>query len=277
MGEEIQQLGKVAINNKKNKIHIPSKIQADTLFTFMTQLDFLIEVIRNKMISPRYCDEDIRYLKIPKIKKISFPMRCFCDINMHRLEEHLYWYGYYGIAFSKEWGMSNKIQPIQYINPESELCKDFSTVFKKALKSDTKNENKLQADMKSYILHQLFYYKPYEGKFKNRNTNKIEKKCFTDECEWRFVPNVTVKGYTQLYYNKNILNIGVLKDISNSMIGIKEISLKFNYTDIKYIIVKSVSDCELLVESIEGLKLDKREENFLISKIIIWDKSKGDF
>ena len=64
------------------------------------------------MISPRYCVEDISYLKIPKLKRIAFPMKCFCDINMHRLDVHLGWYGYYGLAFSKEWGMSRGIQPI---------------------------------------------------------------------------------------------------------------------------------------------------------------------
>ena len=29
-------------------------------------------------------------------------MKCFCDINMHKLDEHLSWYGYYGIGLTKE-------------------------------------------------------------------------------------------------------------------------------------------------------------------------------
>ena len=122
-------LGKAKRTREKRNKHIPSKIQADTLFTFMTDYEYLLSVLRSQLISPRYCEEDIKYLKIKGIKRSAYPMKCFCDINMHRLEEHLSWYGYYGVAFTKEWGMRNGIQPIQYINPNSALCKDFSQAF----------------------------------------------------------------------------------------------------------------------------------------------------
>lgn len=264
------------VKTKKSK-HTPSRIQADTLFTFTTELDHIIPTIKERIISPRYCEEDIRYLKIPKLKKIAYPMKCFCDINLHRLEEHLEWYGYYGLAFEKEWGMAHKIQPIQYINIESDLRKDFTEAFSAALKVDTKKESRTQFKMKSFLLHEMMYYKPYEGKFKNRNTGKIVKKCFTDECEWRFIPDVTKAGYEQVYFDKNILNAGNLSEISNSMFGIREISLEFEYADLKYIIVKSIDDFDILVREIESMSLNKLEAYNLISKIMIWDVSKGDF
>ncbi len=264
------------VKTKKSK-HTPSRIQADTLFTFTTELDHIIPTIKERIISPRYCEEDIRYLKIPKLKKIAYPMKCFCDINLHRLEEHLEWYGYYGLAFEKEWGMAHKIQPIQYINIESDLRKDFTEAFSAALKIDTKKESRTQFKMKSFLLHEMMYYKPYEGKFKNRNTGKIVKKCFTDECEWRFIPDVTKAGYEQVYFDKNILNAGNLSEISNSMFGIREISLEFEYADLKYIIVKSIDDFDILVREIESMSLNKLEAYNLISKIMIWDVSKGDF
>ena len=264
------------VKTKKSK-HTPSRIQADTLFTFTTELDHIIPTIKERIISPRYCEEDIRYLKIPKLKKIAYPMKCFCDINLHRLEEHLEWYGYYGLAFEKEWGMAHKIQPIQYINIESDLRKDFTEAFSAALKVDTKKESRTQLKMKSFLLHEMMYYKPYEGKFKNRNTGKIVKKCFTDECEWRFIPDVTKAGYEQVYFDKNILNAGNLSEISNSMFGIRGISLEFEYADLKYIIVKSIDDFDILVREIESMSLNKLEAYNLISKIMIWDVSKGDF
>ena len=118
-------LDKPKVRMSKQKNHTPSTIQADTLFTFTPKLDFLIPYIKTRMISPRYCVEDISYLKIRKLKRIAIPMKCFCDINMHRLGVHLDWYGYYGLAFSKEWGMNQGIQPIQYINPNSALRADF--------------------------------------------------------------------------------------------------------------------------------------------------------
>ncbi len=273
---EFISLGEAHPNSKEPK-HIPSKIQADTLFTFTTELDHIISSIKMKMLSPRYCEEDVRYLKIPNIKKMAYPMKCFCDINLHRLEEHLSWYGYYGLAFSKEWGMNNHIQPVQYINPNSDLRKDFTTAFSTALKADTSNESKEQIKLKNYLLLNMLYFKPYEGIIQNRNTKKNSKKCFTDECEWRFIPNVETEGYVQAYYNEKMINAGILNDISNSMSGNPNISLSFDYSDIKYIIVKTKDDSEKLLKEIKNLELDSMDKYKLFSKVIVWDIAKGDF
>ena len=176
----------------KSQNHTPSIIQADTLFTFTPKLEFLVPYIKTQIISPRYCVEDISYLKIPNLKKIAFPMKCFCDINLHRLDVHLEWYGYYGLAFSKQWGMNRGIQPVQYINPNSELRKDFTRAFSAALSAPISKKSSATEEMKSYLLHEMMYYKPYEGKMENRNTGKKTTQCFTDECEWRYNPDVTV-------------------------------------------------------------------------------------
>lgn len=268
-------LGEVKYN-LKNEQHTPSTIQADTLFTFTTQLDYLFQSIQNKMISPRYCEEDIKYLKIRHFKRIAYPMKCFCDINLHRLGAHLEWYGYYGLAFSKKWGMDHGIQPVQYINPKSELCKDFSYIFNAMLKTTSKSSS-LENKMKSFILHEMMYYKPYDGKFKNRNTNKLVNKCFTDECEWRFIPDVTVLGYEQAYFDNEILNAGSLINVSNSMINVPQVSIQFDYSDLKYIIIKTSDDLNKIIDNIEKLEFGKAVERELISKIIVWDNSKEDF
>lgn len=277
MAEKVLTLGKAESKEAKQKQHTPSTIQADTLFTFTPKLEFLIPYIKNKMISPRYCVEDIRYLKIPRLKKIAFPMKCFCDINLHRLDVHLAWYGYYGLAFSKEWGMSKGIQPIQYINQGSELRKDFTSAFASALTAPAPRQRSPQHKMQNFLLHELMYYKPYDGKMENRNTGKIETKCFTDECEWRFVPDVTKAGFEPAFYDKTIVNAGVLDEVSNSMSGIKEISLPFEYSDIKHIIVKSKADFEKLAQEVLTLGLSEMECYELISKIIVWENSRRDF
>ncbi len=110
--------------------HIPSIVNPDTLFNFTTDISYLIFPLKNKMLSPRYCEENISYLRVQedkkRIKKIYIPMKCFCDINLHRIREHLNWYGFYGLAFTKEWAMRNNIQPIHYINPSSNFRKDFT-------------------------------------------------------------------------------------------------------------------------------------------------------
>ena len=128
-------------NIVSRKEHVPSKIHADSLFNFMTELKYLTIIIKTKRISARYCEEDLEYLNIPKLRKIALPMKCFCDINMHKLEQHLEWYGYYGLAFSKEWGIQQGIQPVQYINPSSNLVQDFVEAFKSAFLIKTSDIN----------------------------------------------------------------------------------------------------------------------------------------
>lgn len=260
---------------KKQQEHTPSTIQADTLFNFVTDLKYIIQPLKNKMLSPRFCVEDIRYLQIRELPKVAIPMKCFCDINLHRMGIHLYWYGYYGIAFSKSWGMSQGIQAVQYINSDSELRKDFTRAFRHALKDDGKDDTLLQTKLKDYALHQLMYMKPYDGKIQNRNTKKAEKKCFTDECEWRYVPDVTKSGYEQIYHDESVINSDLLRNYSDAIEGDPEISLNFSYNDVKYIIVKTQEDFGLLAESLNDL--DPKTLQLLLSKVIIWDNSKGDF
>ena len=84
-------------------------------------------------------------------------------------------------------------------------------------------------------------------------------------------------GFQQLYYDENIINAGVLNDISNSMEGLQAVSLKFEYADLKYIIVKSMEDFVKLTEAISTFGVDDATEHEIISKVIIWDNSKGDF
>ena len=278
MENKSMDLGRASIPDKKEftkEEHVPSKVQADTLFNFVPEFRHLLTYLKNKMISPRYCAEDLEFLGLEKIQKMAYPMKCFCDINMHRLEEHLYWYGYYGVAFPKEWGMHQGIQPVQYINQEAQLKKDFSEAFSVALQQEP---SKAEKEMKSYMLHQLMYYKPYSGTFKNRNTGEITHKCFTDECEWRYIPDVTRKGFRQVYFDNDIVNSGGLEEyISDSMEGIKEISLNFDYSDLKYVILKTRRDFNNLRGEMKSMNLSEQEKLEIVSKVIIWEESKGDF
>ena len=173
--------------------------------------------------------------------------------------------------------MSKGIQPVQYINQGSELRKDFSCAFAAALNAPTPKQHSAQHKMQNFLLHELMYYKPYDGKMENRNTGKVETKCFTDECEWRFIPDVTKAGFEPAFYDKTIVNAGVLDEVSNSMSGIAEISLTFDFSEIKHIIVKNKADFEKLAQEILALDISEMECYELISKIIVWDNSRRDF
>ena len=86
------------------------------------------------------------------------------------------WYGNYGIAFEKSWGMQNDIQPVHYLNENSTLRKDISDAFQRILRAEAKEETETQIMLKDYLIHELMFYKPYQGDFVNRNTNEKSKK-----------------------------------------------------------------------------------------------------
>ena len=82
-------------------LYTPPVQSADTLFHFVDKLEYLLPVIEKFAIIPRYCTENIDYLQIG-MNKIAYPMLCFCDINLHKMQDHISFYGGYGIAFSKK-------------------------------------------------------------------------------------------------------------------------------------------------------------------------------
>ena len=263
------------------KDYISSKVDPDTLFTFTSDLKWLIESLEKKMLSPRYNEEDIRYLGSRKIKKLIVPMKCFCDINLSKLAIHMDWYGDYGIAFEKKWGIDRGLQPIQYINPSSILCDDLSAVFREALKKletvDLNKEYKLYSNLKDEMLLELLFKKPYIGKMaKRKNASKEEKKCLADEHEWRYVPDVSPLGLEQVITNQDIRK-DVVNEYSNAMKGVKDVSLEFEYSEIKHIIIKNLADYERLVTELDTWKIDKNDQYTILSRVIVWDELKGDF
>ena len=97
----------LSIQERKDEVTTTPTQSANTLFRFFTKLDYLLGSIEKKALIPRYYGENVDYLNIGH-HQIFYPMICFCDITVHRLEDHMQTYGEYGIAFSKSWGISLK-------------------------------------------------------------------------------------------------------------------------------------------------------------------------
>lgn len=127
---------------------------------------------------------------------------------------------------------------------------------------EEQGENGPQTKMQNFLLHELMYYKPYEGKMTNRNTNKRILKCFTDECEWRFIPDVTCAGFVQVYYDDQIINAGRLVDLSNALANVAEVAISFDYNDLKYVIIEKNEDLKVLLDEINGMNISNDENKF---------------
>lgn len=262
MKQEINHL-KVENIDKEDSKQIPVQ-SANTLFRFFKEFKYLKDVLSHSGLAPRYCEEYVEYLDIP-YNIIAYPMICFCDINLHKLKTHTENYGNYGIAFSKDWGENKGIQPIQYVNPNSILCKDFSEAFNHSLTS--KGDNILQ----DYLLTHMNFIKPLKGKMKIGDD--IKERIFTDECEWRYVPDSNKLQIPTVLVDQELTTI----DIWNEIASKDEYRLHFEYEDIKYIIVEKKSDFFEVCDLLEELNLDKRTMTQVISKVRVWDDERSDF
>ncbi len=247
---------------------------ANSLFKFMPKLSYLKEILKNKAIIPRYCDEDISYLNW-EYNFLSFPMVCFCDIRFSKVKEHISFYGGYGIGLNKKWGIKQGVQALQYINSNSVLNNELIDVFKYAL-NDNENVSNIY---KSFLIYTLLYQKPLKGIMSVYDTrNKVWKekeKIFQDEQEWRYI-NPLIKNITTdsgfIIRSNNIEDNRhkKLKEIYNNEIKKhKECWLNFNYDDIKYLIVKTEKQRENLLKFIlNKLQLDVVDAMKLSSKIL---------
>ena len=255
----------VNIEERAPEQSLVPKQSANTLFRFFGRAEHLFETLKRRAVIPRYYGENVEYLDIG-FHQIAYPMACFCDITIHRLEEHMHLYGEYGIAFSKAWGISKGIQPLQYVNRNSVLCKDFSTAFMTAMRNeeDTPTVN--------FLLTQMLYMKPIEG-IMPRNGAEIEKN-FTDECEWRYIPDVSKIGLPLAVTDSEIAGVGIL----NETIGDNACCwLQYDFEDVKYIILKSEDDFSDLCSVIDEVISDEDMKRKLISKTILWSEAKEDF
>lgn len=250
---------------------------ANTLFKFMDKDIFLLEILKNKAFIPRYNDEDITYLDYGDNKLISIPMVCFCDIRLNKIDRHLEFYsneGGYGIGLSKEWGIRNGIQPLQYVNTYGTLCLQLKEIFNVALK-DSVSKNDETVKYRDYLINNLIYLKPISGIM--TRGNEVVEKNFHDEHEWRFIPQ-SKENIIRLLIGDEIKN---KKDYYNNMLRSKEIYgsiwLEFQYSDVKYIIVPNEDKQDAVINFIQKeLDIEMNAKIKLASKIITFTSIKGD-
>lgn len=263
------------------------RLTSDTLFHFTKSLSNLESILSNKF-KLSYCKEEISFSE--SNHNHYFPMVTFCDIPLSLANEHRKKYGNYAIGLSKDWGIKNKLNPVIYIEKNSLMAEDLSKSIK-ILKSipeirkgvDVKNKNiqALNIETTNFVrvhLNMIRYCKNYLGDL-NRNGKTKKNYRFYDEREWRYIPawdnKENIKGsLTKEQYDE------YRGDISKSKPFLKEITLDFNASDIKYIIVKSERDIPKmirLISSIKGLTTNGDETDILSTKILTVDQLNQDF
>lgn len=236
----------------------------------MKEQEYLDLILKNKAIIPRYVIEPISYLGVKELYNICFPMTCFCDIPFSRVSTHMDKYGPYGIALDKEAVISKyKVQPIQYINPNSLLARDFKEVFTKYYKSGKKLPSTTRP-LLNYVLSTLIYMKPIWGYQCDRYGNEREY-VLQEECEWRYIPLEFPKNLRFILWQSETTEKG--KDVySRALQRHPETWIKLEWEDVKYIIVPDEAASKNTIDVIKELPLGDVDKYKLISNIEISER-----
>ena len=117
-----------------------------------------------------------------KISSAAHPMVCFCQHNFDELNIKTITYGRYGIAFSTEWALKNRISPVIYVDGNSLAAKGLATLLKA-------RQNKMREELPKYLRLPIMEIKCFTKNVRGYNSYlKKEGFDFKNENEWRYVP-----------------------------------------------------------------------------------------
>lgn len=240
---------------------------ANVLCNYMKKQDFLDTVLINSAIIPRYVEESLEYLNLDNVSKICFPMTCFCDIPFSKVATHMSHYGEYGIGLDKKAVLKKyRIQPIHYMNSDSPLADDFKEAFQTSVQEKFSGAAGILAN---YIISTLIYMKPIWGLEKDKNGDLIEY-VYQDECEWRYIPSDHFPETLHLIMKQGEMTERGKEIYNNALSHHKECWLKFDWSEVRYLMVPDESSVKHTIQVIRSLDgIDDMQKDLLISKIEI--------
>jgi hypothetical protein len=239
------------INNSHSE-----NISSSVLFTFTTKLDYLLDML-NFGIFPRYV-----YERLPGTKFYYIvPMKCFCDIPLGKVKNHMVRYGHYGIGLKKTFLQKIGTTPVIYIHKHSE---SFFRI--KKIKEMSLEKFPYLPLLKRYLGDDYFF---------DENNNSMRKRIrFYDEREWRYLPS----GF-KLSNTDNLFTIEEGQRFvseMNTKNPFKESPIVFTDESIEYIIIQNKNELPDFINRLK-LKFTRDELDFILTKIIISKQILKDF
>jgi hypothetical protein len=247
-------------------------ISSNSVIHYTSKLENLKGILKESGFKLKYCSELVT-LNNNYSLPMATPMVCFCDIPLSEVKNHIDSYGSYGIGLYKTWAKRSGLNPVLYLEKESEISKLVEAQVKRLIELQEKaSSDKI---LQQTILNIAQYCKNYEGPLKHGKIDN-ENYRFYDEREWRYIPNIEAIGDAPLIihgdkYNKN-------KDSFNEKIRDKY--LKFEISDISYIIVNDDEDIPEILSIINSdyeEKCTARQLKVLGTKIITKNQIFNDF
>lgn len=217
--------------------------KSHTLFHFTKNTEILKNIIKEGFW-PRYCLEDIGWLGGgSNFEYMAYPLVSFCDIPLARIDEHVSFYGEYGIGLTRQWAEINNLNPIHYIAGANHVKKSIRNNI--LMMSEYENEENKKKSQK-YWKYLLAYMKPTEGNMVV--SGALVQKEFYQESEWRYVPNSesVTEVLTRTEYEDE-----EAREKHNANVKAFA-SLKFTPKDIKYIFVKDDANIPEIINFIQN-------------------------
>lgn len=252
-----------------------SELSSNCLFHFTKSLDNIKNIL-TKGFYPRACKEDYSFLftEVPKEEAYyRWGMVCFCDMPKNLQRRHRERYGDYGIALSKEWGISKGICPLMYIPLETngirtleQLASQIKGLFSLSVKArdGCLMEEKTKEELIGCTEEILGNFIQFMGYWKLYEEGGVR---YYDEREWRYLCPWTTQKQIQ-NQDSNVLNgkdVDDEKKIKRLNDALKRQPLCFSMEDIDMIIVPTKDDYSSLVDFL------RNRDNQQLNQRLSWE------
>ncbi len=250
------------------EIYTKMALSTNSIIHYTNSIDTL-KLILKEGLKLKYCNETLNL--DDGSSNAAHPMISFCDIPLSESSKHFEAYGHFGIGLSKTWAVEKGINPVLYIDKESLIAKSIHELIKARRDSKTN----LTVEQKAQVLKIKSYAKNYSGDLV-RNGKTTKNYRFYDEREWRLVPDKDILGSISFSISSDIYKSS--KDAYNSKL--ESIRIKFNHTDISYVIVEKTNQIPEIIKSLREYFSDDCTANqldILLSKVCSAEQIKSDY
>jgi hypothetical protein len=250
------------------------------VFHYTNSLNNLLNILANGFY-PSYCKETMSYGK--REYTYAIPMVSFCDIPLSEINSHVFKYGSYAIGLTREWAQKNRLNPVVYIDQNSNLAfgiiniLDFIFLDWHEWLKEKEFDHFYEHVYKGGI-NVITSSKNFEGKLLR---NGVEKEyTFYNEREWRYIPQIHidhVTDYPDIIWDEEIDEIN---KHYTSKPHFKHYGVEIKANDIKYLIIPDKSflpEFLFKLKNIKGLFEDNDQYNYLITNVVTLDRIKEDF
>ena len=221
-------------------------LSASSLFHFTKTKNSLYGIL-DHTFRLSYCRED--FFIGGKRYSIRVPMVSFCDIPLSEIKNHIDSYGSYGIGLSKEWGKRNRLNPVLYVEQDSFLSRSYERALSRFVLEEARLNEVTDPDRLA-VLDVLRYIKNYEGSLTRSNGHHIPLYRYSDEREWRYVPEVGED--CDMILDDRLFQREEIREMA--MKRLSPLRLSFAADEVRYIVIEKDSEINELVEYLRHIK-----------------------